>query len=100
MTTKMETLAGTLRSLATAGMKPKDLLAATRERHPEASKKEVVRAAFYALIDSHAADPEATKDLHSFTLAERGSEEHAAPEAAKPRKKKHRKDADDKRAHH
>lgn len=46
MTTKMETPAKTLRSLATAGMKPKDLLAATRERHPEASKKEVVRAAF------------------------------------------------------
>jgi hypothetical protein len=98
MTTTIETLAGTLRSLATAGMKPKDLLAATREKHPDARKKEVVRAAFDALIDSHAGDPEAVKGLHSFALKERGSEEHVAPEAGEPRKKKHRKVADDNHA--
>ncbi|MFK5600585.1 hypothetical protein ACFZ8E_26890 [Methylobacterium sp. HMF5984] len=82
-------------------MKPKDLLTAAREKHPEASKKEVVRAAFYALIDSHAADPEAVKGLHAFALGERASDEDAEPKAAKLRKKKkHRKGAGDEHAAH
>ncbi|WP_331327715.1 hypothetical protein [Methylobacterium fujisawaense] len=74
----METLAGTQRSLVTAGRKPKDFLTATREKHVEASKMEVLRAAFHAPIDSHAADPDAVKGLHSYALTECVLEEHAA----------------------
>ena len=46
---KVETVAATLRELAVSGMSRKDLVAAVRERHPDATKKDVVRAAFYAL---------------------------------------------------
>lgn len=47
----IEEIAATLRSVATPGMKPKALRAAIRERYPEASKKEIVRAAFYAVTE-------------------------------------------------
>lgn len=87
----IETLAETLRELAASATKPKDLMAAVREKHSNASKKEIVRAAFYALIDSHGADPEHVKGLHAFALKERGSDEHDAPKAAKLRKKKKHK---------
>lgn len=45
----IEIIAATLWTLVKPGMKPKELCAAVREQHPEASKKEIVRAAFYAL---------------------------------------------------
>lgn len=84
----IEILAETLCEFAASAAKPKDLMIAVREKHPKASKKEVVRAAFYALIDSHGADPEHVKGLHAFALKERGSDEDDAPKAAKLRKKK------------
>lgn len=42
----IQELANALRSVAVSGMKPKTLPAAVRERHPEATKKKVVQAAF------------------------------------------------------
>lgn len=45
-------------------MKPKDLLSAVRERHPNATKKEIVRAAFYALIESHGVSSVQAQNLH------------------------------------
>ena len=48
----IEEIAATLRSIATPGMKPKALRAAIRERYPEANKKEIVRAAFYAMTET------------------------------------------------
>lgn len=50
--TSIEVLSATLRRVAAPCMAPKALRAAVREQHPEASKKDVVRAAFYALIDA------------------------------------------------
>ena len=41
----IESLSATLRSVAARGMTPKALRAAVRGKHPEASKKDVVRAA-------------------------------------------------------
>ena len=74
-------------------MKPKDLLSATREKHPEARKKEVVLAAFHLLIESKDAGSDQMRNIHTFALGERGSNEDEAAPSAKPRKKrKHRKD--------
>lgn len=93
--TSIETLAETLRELAASTTKPKDLMAATREKHPNASKKDVVRAAFYALIESHDAHPEHVKGLHAFALNERSADEGEPPKAAKLRKKKKHKTEED-----
>ncbi len=44
----IEQLATTLQEAAGPGIARKDLIAAVRERHPKASKKDIVRAAFEA----------------------------------------------------
>jgi hypothetical protein len=46
----LQEIARTVSRLATPGIKPKDLVAAVRKRHPDASKKQVSRAAFMAMI--------------------------------------------------
>ncbi len=89
----IDEIAATLRGVAAAGMKPKELLGAVRERHPEASKKEVVRAAFYALIEDQNREqdtaPEQTRDLHAFAIHERATDEEAPVKRRKlPRKKR------------
>ncbi|MBD8909513.1 hypothetical protein MZTS_23135 [Methylorubrum zatmanii] len=66
-------------------MKPKALLAAVREKHPEATKKEVVRAAFYALAEGQSGDH---ADLHSFALTERAVDDDEPVKSVKLRKKK------------
>ncbi|RDJ13934.1 hypothetical protein [Rhizobium grahamii] len=50
---------------------PKKLIKAVQKTHPDASKKEIVRAAFYALIaNAHkVSDDKATK-LHAFATNE------------------------------
>ena len=88
----IDEIAATLRGVAAAGMKPKALLSAVRERHPEASKKEVVRAAFYALIEDRSQGkgpaPEQAGDLHAFAIQERATDEEAPIKRRKPRKNK------------
>ncbi|MCJ2072859.1 hypothetical protein MKK75_29385 [Methylobacterium sp. J-030] len=73
----IQEIAATLRSIAAPGMKPKAIRIAVKERHPEASKKEIVRAAFYAVAEGPSAGQEATAELHTFALAERVAEENA-----------------------
>lgn len=84
----LEAIANTLRSVAASGMKPKALLAAVRERHPEATKKEVVRAAFYALTESHGDAPQHLLDLHGFAITERAPDDDEPVKPAKLRRKK------------
>lgn len=84
----IEALADTLRSVATTGMKPKELLAAVRERHPHATKKEVVRAAFFALTESHGSSPEHARDLHSFAITERAFDDDEPVKTNKLSKRK------------
>ncbi|GJD44585.1 hypothetical protein AFCDBAGC_2452 [Methylobacterium cerastii] len=81
-------VAATMRDVVTPGMKPKEIRAAIREKHPEASKKEIVRAAFYALAEAPAG---ALADLHGFALSERGADEEAdtVVRARKRKRKKH-----------
>ncbi|XYD12160.1 hypothetical protein R1A27_34100 (plasmid) [Methylobacterium sp. NMS12] len=70
-------IADTLRKIAAPGMKPKAIRSAIRERHPEASKKEIVRAAFHAVTEAPTAAEGATAELHDFALAERIAEDNA-----------------------
>jgi hypothetical protein len=86
----IEEIAATLRSVATPGMKPKALRAAIRERHPEASKKEIVRAAFYAVTETSPAGQDVRPELHTFALYERAGDEDAdaALKVGKRKKKK------------
>lgn len=71
----IETVAVTLRTIAEPGMRRKDLIAAVREQHPGISKKDVVRAAFFALIEGDSLRDGQAKQLHDFALGERGSVE-------------------------
>ncbi|WP_342030169.1 hypothetical protein [Methylobacterium pseudosasicola] len=64
-----------MRSIATPGMTPKALRAAVREKHPDASKKDIVRAAFYALTEERSQDVVGVAELHGFALVERVSED-------------------------
>lgn len=74
------------RSIATPGMKPKALRAAIRERYPDVSKKEIVRAAFYAVTE----EPSAS-ELHHFALTERIAEDNDGEvlRVSKRKKKRH-----------
>jgi hypothetical protein len=91
----IEEIAATLRSIATPGMKPKALRAAIRERYPEANKKEIVRAAFYAMTETSPVGQDALPDLHNFALSERAGDEDADA-ALKVGKRKAKKLAPDK----
>jgi hypothetical protein len=86
----VEEIATTLRSIATPGMKPKAIRSAVRERHPEASKKDIIRAAFHAVTEGPSAGQQATSELHNFALAERVADENAEVvlKVSKRRKKK------------
>ena len=97
---EIENLAAALRSVATPGLKPKELIAAVRKHHPEASKKEIVRAAFYALTQGADGDAEQARDLHAFALGERASDEEETPVAKRLRKKDRRKESEARRDVH
>lgn len=89
---KIEELAATLHGLAGPGIKRKELIGAVREKHPKASKKDIVRAAFYALTSAVDGDVERAQRLHQFALSERTAEEEV-PLPVTRRKKAMRKDA-------
>ncbi|MGU3421551.1 hypothetical protein [Methylobacterium sp. D54C] len=95
-------IADTLRRIAAPGMKPKAIRSAIRERHPEASKKEIVRAAFYAVTEGPTATEGATAELHDFALAERIAEDNAdvVLKASKRKRKKRSSDASDRSPAH
>jgi hypothetical protein len=71
----IEEIGETLNRLANPKLKPKELLKAVRDHHPKASKKTIVRAAFYSIIANSGGDPETAKTLHNFALSERGGRE-------------------------
>lgn len=52
-------------------MKPKELLKAVKDAHPKASRKDIVRAAFYTIIARADAEPEKSRTLQAFAIAER-----------------------------
>lgn len=86
-------IAATLRHVASPGIKPRDLIGAVREKYPEATKKEIVRAAFFSLSDGHDANPGQTGELYDFALKERDEEERPVSPLPKRKGKRERKQA-------
>ena len=64
----------TLLRLATPKMSPKELLKQAKRAHPNASKKEIVRAAFASLIAVSDSDIDKALILQNFALKERGDD--------------------------
>ena len=69
-----EEIQKTLLKLARPKMSPKDLLRETKKLHPEATKKDIVRAAFASLIAVVDNDSEKALVLQDFALKERGGD--------------------------
>jgi hypothetical protein len=65
----------TLISLAKPKMTPKELLKAARKAHPDASKKEIIRAAFHSIISVADSDVDKAVILQNFALQERAVDE-------------------------
>jgi hypothetical protein len=65
----------TLVELAKPKMTPKELLKAARKAHPDASKKEIIRAAFRSIITVADTDAEKATLLQNFALTERAVDE-------------------------
>ena len=88
----IQTIAASVTALARPNMKPKDLMAAVREMHPDASKKEVVRAAFYAAITQADIDPERARYFQDAALRERMVDDTETVKSKKRRKRDKHKD--------
>lgn len=84
----IQALADTLHKLAKPDMKPKELMASVRKKHPDASKKQIVRAAFFSLIQDANSNSEKSKRLHAFALSERVGDEEDATPPKRPRKER------------
>ena len=65
----------TLVELAKPKMTPKELLKAARKAHPDASKKEIIRAAFRSIITVADTDAEKATLLQNLALTERAVDE-------------------------
>jgi hypothetical protein len=61
----------TLLALVRPKMTPKELLKEARRAHPEASKKDIIRAAFRTVIAAADTDTEKALLLQDFALKER-----------------------------
>jgi hypothetical protein len=72
---ELEEIARTIARLAAPGMTPKDLLSAVRRHYPDATKKQVSRAAFMAVILTSDADPDHAAQVQALALTSRAGEE-------------------------
>jgi hypothetical protein len=61
--------------LQNPGCAPKELIAPVRKEHPKIPKKEVARAAFYAVILAAERTAERADDLHRLAVETRNSRE-------------------------
>ena len=69
--TEMQAIGDTLMRIVTPEMTPKQLLKAARKEHPNASKKDIARAAFFSIISHADQDIGKSRNLQAFALAER-----------------------------
>ena len=67
----IEDIARTIADLALPVMRPKDLVDAVRKKHPAASKNEISRAAFYAVILAAEEEPGRAEGLHALASVTR-----------------------------
>jgi len=73
--TAVEDIKATLLRLARPRMSPKELLKQVKRVHPDASKKEIIRAAFATVITAVDSDIDKALLLQDFALKERGPED-------------------------
>ncbi|CAH2405378.1 hypothetical protein [Mesorhizobium ventifaucium] len=69
--TELQAIGDTLMRIVTPDMTPKHLIKATRREHPDASKKDIARAAFFSIIANSDQDHGKAKKLQAFAIAER-----------------------------
>jgi len=69
--TKLQAIGETLMRIVTPDMTPKQLIKVARREHPDASKKDIVRAAFFSIIANADQDHGKAKKLQAFAIAER-----------------------------
>lgn len=65
----------TLLELAKPKMSPKELLKLARKAHPDASKKDIMRAAFGSIIAVADSDVDKARVLQNFAIAERAGDD-------------------------
>lgn len=70
---EIEKISEAIKELASPGMSPKSLIEAVRGHFPNATKKEIARAAFLSVINSADHDPEFTQELHDLAVETRDS---------------------------
>jgi hypothetical protein len=68
---ELQAISDTLMWIVTPDMTPKQLLKAARKEHPNASKKDIARAAFFSIIANADQDDGKAKNLQAFAIAER-----------------------------
>jgi hypothetical protein len=96
MSSDLQAIAKTVADLAAPDLKPKELIAAVRKQHPEASKKEISRAAFLAMIQAADGDPDRARRVQEMALASRGDhDDDRTGKASSSLTPKHKK-----KAHH
>ncbi|RWB22135.1 MAG: hypothetical protein EOQ40_07460 [Mesorhizobium sp.] len=71
--TELQAISDTLMRIVTPDMTPKKLLRAARKKHPDASKKDIARAAFFSIIANADQDHGKVKNLQAFAIAGRVS---------------------------
>ena len=71
--TELQTISDTLMRIVTPDMTPKELMKAARKEHPDASKKDIARAAFFSIIANADQDHGKVKNLQAFAIAGRVS---------------------------
>jgi hypothetical protein len=68
---ELQAIGETLMRIVTPDMTPKQLIKAARREHPDASKKDIVRAAFFSIIANADQDHEKARNPRAFAIAER-----------------------------
>jgi hypothetical protein len=67
---EMQAIGDTLLKVVTPETKPKQLVKAVQREHPKATKKDIARAAFFAVI-TNSEDLGKAKSLQAFAISER-----------------------------
>ncbi|WP_441338817.1 hypothetical protein [Mesorhizobium sp.] len=68
---ELQAVADTLMRVVTPDMAPKQLVKAARKERPNASKKDIARAAFFSIIANAEEDHGKARNLQAFAIAER-----------------------------
>ncbi|CZT38027.1 hypothetical protein [Rhizobium sp. 9140] len=68
---EIEKIAKTVSQMAKPKMRPKELFEAVRQVHPKATKKEITRGAFYAVIMASSDRPGTVHGLHDLAMESR-----------------------------